>query len=303
MERSALKDRIDELRRQRRAVILAHNYQIGEVQDVADFLGDSLDLSRKAQRTEAEVILFCGVRFMAETAAILCPDKTVVIPDPHAGCPMADLVDAASLRDLKAKHPEAKVVCYVNTSAEVKAECDVCCTSANAAEIVSRFSVDQELIFVPDRNLAANVERQTGRSLIKWPGCCNVHDRIRPADVNARRREHPEAALVVHPECRPEVVELADAALSTSGILRFAAETAARTVIVGTELGLIHRLRLENPDKVFVPLTEQALCPDMKRIDLEKVATALETLETRITVPEEIRVRAERAVLRMTDGG
>ena len=300
MDRSALVTRINELREQRNAVILAHNYQLGEVQEIADHLGDSLDLSRKAQATDADVIVFCGVHFMAETAAILSPDKVVLLPERRAGCPMADMVDAESLRAKREAHPDAAVVCYVNTSAEVKAECDVCCTSANAEQIVGRYPPDQEIIFVPDRNLGANVQRKLGREMILWPGYCNVHDRIRVADVERQRAELPDAALVVHPECRPEVVELADAALSTSGILKFAAETEAERVIVGTELGIIHRLRRENPDTVFVPLTEQAICPNMKMITLEHVLAALESMEPRVTVPEEIRQRAERAVLRMT---
>lgn len=303
MEHStSLINRINELRTQRNAVILAHNYQLGEIQEIADYLGDSLDLSRRAQATEADVIVFCGVHFMAETAAILSPDKVVLLPDLNAGCPMADTVDGDSLRALRAKHPDAKVVCYVNTSADVKAESDVCCTSANAVEIVSRFPKDQEIIFVPDRNLGANVEALTGRSMILWPGCCRVHDRIRPDDVKKRQAEFPQAKVVVHPECRPEVVSLADASLSTSGIIAYAADTDASTVIVGTELGIIYRLRKENPTKTFIPLTEQAICANMKAIDLEKVAAALESMSPRIQVAEEVRLRAERAVLRMTNG-
>lgn len=301
-ERNSLVNKIHELRTQRNAVILAHNYQLGEIHEVADFLGDSLDLSRKAQATEAEVIVFCGVQFMAETAAILSPEKTVLLPETSAGCPMADTIDGPSLRALRAQHPDAKVVCYVNTSAEVKAESDICCTSANAVEVVSRFPQDQELIFVPDRNLGANVQAQTGRTMVLWPGCCPVHDRIRATDVEKRRAEFPDAKVVVHPECRPEVVSLADAALSTSGIIAFASETDASTLIVGTELGIIYRLKKENPEKTFVALTEQAICPDMKLIDLEKVANALETMEPRVQIPEDVRLRAEQAVLRMTDG-
>lgn len=302
MAQTSLIKRINELRIQRNAIILAHNYQLGEIQEIADFLGDSLDLSRKAQATEAEVIVFCGVHFMAETAAILSPEKVVLLPDPNAGCPMADTVDGDSLRALRAKHPDAKVVCYVNTSAEVKAESDVCCTSANAVEIVSRFPKDQEIIFVPDSNLGANVEALTGRSMILWPGCCRVHDRIQRADVENRQAEFPQAKVVVHPECRPEVTALADASLSTSGIIAYAAETHASTLIVGTELGIIYRLKKENPTKTFIPLTEQAICPNMKAIDLEKVAAALESMSPRIQVAEEVRLRAEQAVLRMTNG-
>jgi quinolinate synthase len=238
---------------------------------------------------------------MAETAAILSPDKVVLIPEPRAGCPMADMVDAESLIAMKAKHPEAVAICYVNTTAEVKAECDCCCTSANAAEIVSRYPKDQEIIFVPDRNLGANVELLTGRKMILWPGFCNVHDRIRPEMIDLRRAQFPEAKVMVHPECRPAVVAKADAALSTSGMIRFGAETEAKTVIVGTELGLIYRLQKENPGKLFIPLTEQAVCPNMKMTTLEKVATALENMAPRVAVDEEIRVRAERAVLAMTD--
>lgn len=302
-DRADLQRRVRELREERGAVVLAHNYQLGEVQEVADFLGDSLDLSKRAAETDAKVIVFCGVRFMAETAAILSPDKVVLLPEPAAGCPMADMIDAESLRAMKAKHPGAAVVCYVNTSAEVKAEADVCCTSANAAEVVSRFPADREILFVPDRNLGRNVQLQTGRErMTLWPGFCNVHDRIRPEHVARRRAEHPAAAVIVHPECRPEVVELADAALSTSGMVRFAAETEARTVVVGTELGLIYRLAKENPDKTFVPLTEQAVCPTMKMTTLEGVVWALESLEPRVTVEEEVRRRAEVAVRRMTDG-
>ena len=300
-EKAAIKARINELRRQRQAVILAHNYQIGEVQDVADFLGDSLDLSQKARRIDARVIVFCGVHFMAETAAILSPEKVILLPELRAGCPMADMIDVESLVDLKAKHPRAKVVCYVNTTAEVKAESDVCCTSSNAAEIVSRFPADQEIIFVPDRNLGANVQEQTGRKLILWPGYCHVHDELRPEDIEQKRAQFPGAPVIVHPECRPEVVQRADAALSTSGMVRFAADTKAPTVVVGTELGLCYRLEKENPTKRFVPLSEKSLCPNMKRTTLRKIAAALETMEPRITVPEEIRLRAEQAVLRMTD--
>jgi quinolinate synthase len=301
-DHAALVERLGELRRLRNAVILAHNYQLGEVQDVADFLGDSLDLSRKAMATDADVIVFCGVHFMAETAAILSPHKTVVLPEPRAGCPMADMIDAETLRDLRGKHPGAVVVCYVNTSAEVKAESDVCCTSANAAEVVSRFAPDQEIIFVPDRNLGANTAARMGREMILWPGFCAVHDRIRLDDIARRRARFPGSVVMVHPECRPEVVGAADTALSTSGMVRFARETTADTVIVGTELGLVHRLQKESPEKLFVPLTEQAVCPNMKLTTLEKVVAALESLAPRITVPEDVRLRAERAVRRMTDG-
>lgn len=298
---AALVTRLQELKKERQAVILAHNYQLGEVQDVADFLGDSLDLSKKAASTDAKVVVFAGVHFMAETAAILSPEKTVLLPEPRAGCPMADMASAAQLRALKKEHPDAKVICYVNTSAEVKALCDVACTSANAAQIVERFPKDQKIIFVPDQNLGQNVMRQSGHTnMVLWPGCCPIHDRMTAEHVEARRRQFPGAPVVVHPECRPEVVEAADAALSTSGILSYAAQSDAETILIGTELGIMYRLAKENPNKTFVPVTEQAICPDMKLITVAKLVECLEKMQTKVTVPEEIRGRARKAVLRMT---
>jgi quinolinate synthase len=296
-----LVERIDRLRRQRRAVILAHNYQLGEVQDVADFTGDSLDLSRRAAETDARVIVFCGVQFMAETAKILAPDRTVLLPDPESGCPMADMIDADQLRRLKAEHPGAAVVCYVNSSAAVKAECDVCCTSANAAKVVASLPAGQELLFVPDRYLGGHVQRTSGRALTLWPGYCPTHARILPEHVERRKREHPGAVVLAHPECRPEVTALADQVLSTGQMLRFARESTAATFLVATELGILHRLQLDNPGKTFVPVTEQAICPNMKRITLEKVLWSLEELQTPIEIPEEIRLRAEASLRRMLD--
>jgi quinolinate synthase len=291
--------KIDALRRARNAVILAHNYQLGEVQDVADYVGDSLELSRKAAATPAELIVFCGVHFMAETAAILAPRKTVLLPVLDADCPMARMVDAAGLRALKSKHPGAVVVGYVNTTAEVKAECDICCTSANAERVIASIPPGREIIFVPDQYLGGFVRQRTGRDMILWPGYCPTHARILPHHIETLRRVHPQAPVIVHPECRPEVTALADAVLSTGGMVRFARETRAATILVGTEIGLIHRLARENPDKRFIPVTEQAVCPNMKKIDLQDVYWALEHLQYRITVPEEIRARAETAVQRM----
>jgi quinolinate synthase len=291
----AVVEKIRELKEKRNAVILAHNYQIGEVQDLADFAGDSLDLARRAAETDAEVVIFCGVHFMAETSAILSPDKIVILPDPAAGCPMADMADAESVRRMKAKYPGAKVVCYVNSTAEVKAESDLCCTSANAVDMVS--SVDGEIIFVPDRYLAAFAASRTGRKMHFWPGYCPTHQRILPYDIEEGRRRHPGCVVMVHPESRPEVTDLAYQVLSTGGMVRFARESHATTFVVGTETGLLHRLRKENPGKTFLPATDAALCPTMKMNTPEKILRALETLEPRITVPEPVRDRALAALL------
>ena len=290
-------DEIARLRRERRAVILAHNYQPGEIQDLADFTGDSLELSRQAAVCEAPVIVFCGVHFMAETAAILSPDKTVLLPDPRAGCPMADMIDAPGLRALRQRHPGAQVVCYVNSSAEVKAESDICCTSANAERVVA--SIPGEVIFVPDRHLGAWVAGRLGRELILWNGHCPTHARIQPAYVQQLREEHPQARVFVHPECRAAVAALADEVLSTGGMLRQARASAAREFIIATEVGLLHRLRAENPDKCFYPATPNATCPNMKRITPEKVARCLAELAPRVSVPEPVRTRARQAIARM----
>jgi len=287
-------ERIRELARKRNAVILAHNYQLPEVQDIADFAGDSLELARKAAATDAGVVVFCGVHFMAETAAILSPGKTVLLPDPSAGCPMADMADAEGLRAMKGRHPGARVVCYVNSTAEVKAESDLCCTSANAVDVVS--SADGEVIFVPDQYLGSFAAERTGRRVHLWPGYCPTHLRILPYDIEEGRRAHPGCAVMVHPECRPEVRNLADAVLSTGQMARFARESQAAVYLVGTEVGLLHRLRKENPGKLFVPATETAWCPNMKKVTLEKILESLETLSPRVAVPEEIRLRAARAL-------
>ncbi len=289
--------KIEDLKKRRKAVILAHNYQIPEVQDIADFVGDSLDLSIRAASTDAEVIVFCGVHFMAETAKILSPGKTVLLPDKNAGCPMADMITADQLRALKAEHPRAKALCYVNTSAEVKAECDLCCTSANALRMVSEVLKDaQEILFVPDRYLAAFVAGQTGREFAVWQGFCPTHARILPEHVLEARALHPGAPVVVHPECRPEVSALADLTTSTGGMVRYAREAEAREIIIGTEPGILHRLRKENPGKVFHPVSESAICPNMKRTNLEKILWALEDMEHAIVVPDEIAGRARRCI-------
>ena len=295
-----LVEKINRLRKERNAVILVHNYQIPEVQDIADFVGDSLELSIKASQTDAEVIVFCGVHFMAETAKILSPGKTVLLPDKDAGCPMADMITAEQLRALKAEHPRAKAICYVNTSADVKAECDLCCTSANAVRMVGEVLKDaEEIIFVPDQYLAAFVTQQTGRTFIVWPGFCPTHARILPQHILELKSKYPHARVVVHPECRPEVDALADAVLSTGGMIRYARQPEVHQMIVGTEMGIIHRLQKENPGKDFIPVCPQAVCPNMKLTTLEKVLWCLEDMEPRIVVPEDIRLKAKTAVERM----
>jgi quinolinate synthase len=234
---------------------------------------------------------------MAETAKILSPAKTVLLPAPDAGCPMADMITAEQLRGLKADHPGAKVMCYVNTSAEVKAECDLCCTSANAVRMVSEVLKDaEEIIFVPDEYLAAFVASKTGRKFITWPGFCPTHARILPETVEAARAAHPGAVVMVHPECRPEVAAMADMVISTGGMSRFAKETKAREIIVGTEPGIIHRLKKEAPDKVFHPISDRVICPNMKKTTLEKVLWSLEDMSHKIVVPEEIAAKARRCI-------
>jgi quinolinate synthase len=290
--------RIAELKARRNAVILAHNYQIGEVQDIADLAGDSLGLSREAARIDAEVIVFCGVHFMAETAAILSPQKTVLLPDPRAGCPMADMISADELRNWKTRYPGRKVVCYVNTTAEVKAESDVCCTSSNAVKVVNSLP-DEEILFVPDKNLAAYVARLTKKKIIAWDGYCYVHNRILASDVLAMKRKLPLAEVWVHPECRPEVIDLADRVISTGFMVKAARETTAGQVIIGTEAGILHRLRKENAQTAFYPVKEGALCFNMKKINLRKVWKALEEMKFKIEVPPEIAQRARGAIERM----
>ena len=291
-----------ELRRlaaERDAVILAHNYQRPEVQDAADFVGDSLELARQAAATDASTILFCGVHFMAETAKILSPHKTVLMPDPRAGCPMANMVTPERLRALKAEHPGAVVVAYVNTSAAVKAESDVCCTSSNAVQIVRRVPARQPIIFVPDKNLGDWVMRETGREMILWDGFCHVHADITADDIQARKAEHPPAKVMAHPECPRAVLDLADVVTSTSGMLRFPAGDDAREYIVATETGLLHRLHQDYPDRRFVAATLNAVCPNMKLTTLEKAIEALDEGLNEIVVPPRISERAARAVARM----
>ena len=298
MSQTELRARIDELRRRRNAVILAHNYQLPEVQDAADFTGDSLELSRKAASLDADVIVFCGVRFMAETAAILSPGKKVLLPEPAAGCPMADMITARELRMWKEKYPGRKVVCYVNTSAEVNAESDICCTSSNAVAVVNSLGED-EVLFVPDKNLAAYVARETGRRIIAWDGYCYVHHRFRPEDIRGARALHPGAEVWVHPECPLDVIDLADRVLSTGKMVSEARTTKARDVIIGTERGIIYRLGGENPAVRFFPARDAALCVNMKMTTLDKVLGALEDKIPVVTVPAAIADKARGAIQAM----
>ncbi|MBN2657233.1 MAG: quinolinate synthase NadA [Spirochaetales bacterium] len=294
-------DRIKKLKKEKNAIILAHNYVLGEVQDVADFVGDSLELSIKARDINEDVIVFCGVQFMAETAKILSPHKTVLHPVKESGCPMADMATAGALKKFKADYPDAVTVCYVNSTAELKTEVDVCCTSANAAEIVSLVPEDKQVLFLPDKNLGAYVAKQTGRDIVLWKGFCPTHMRLTPEDILKKKKEFPDAVTMVHPECRPEVIELSDHALSTGGMLRFAKETDAKQIIVATELGIIHRLRKENPDKLFIPISEQAVCMNMKMIELDHIIHALEKNETEILLDEQTIEKAKKPIIRMIE--
>lgn len=294
--------RIKQLKKERNAIILAHNYQRGEVQDIADFVGDSFGLSQKAVLSGADTIVFCGVDFMAESAAILNPEKTVLMPEISAQCPMAAMITPESLQLEKEKYPDAAVVCYVNTPASVKAQSDICCTSANAVKVVNALP-ENEIIFVPDRNLALYVASHTAKKIIPWNGYCPTHHLILPGDILLEKEEHPDALILVHPECRPEVVSLADQVLSTAGMLTYAKQSDSREFIIGTEIGLLHRLRKENPGKVFIPGTKYAVCPNMKMNTLGSIIRALETNEHIIKIPEDIRVKAKKALDLMLEVG
>jgi len=303
MDHSAVQAEIRRLAREKGAVILAHNYQRPEVQDVADIVGDSLGLSRQAAASDARMIVFCGVHFMAETAAILSPDRPVILPDLNAGCPMANMVDVQGLRTLKAVHPGAIVVSYVNTTAAVKAISDICCTSANAVEIVKSIPADREIIFTPDQNLGSWAAKKAGREMILWPGFCPTHELIDEYDVAAAREAHPRAKLVVHPECVPEVVELADAVESTSGMIRFCCNDSAEEYLIGTELGMLYRLSKDCPGKRYYPVSELSLCPNMKLTTLDKVLAALQNEGPVVTVDADTRQKALQAVQRMIEVG
>src|SRR5512143_1052947 len=322
---AGLLEEIQRLRKEKRALILSHNYQREEIQDIADFVGDSLELSRTATAIDCEVIVFCGVHFMAESASILSPDKTVLLPEIGAGCPMADMVTVAeprktrrdlytdvmgiafdfadefTLLDMRKKYPGAPVVAYVNTSAAVKAESDICCTSSNVVKVVESLKEDT-IICIPDRNLSSYAAKRTKKRIISWDGFCNVHHaHLDVEDVKKAKAEHPDAVLVVHPECPPEVQDMADHITSTSGLLRFCKESNDKEFILGTEEGILHRLRKDSPGKKFYVLNKEMVCPNMKRTKLESVLRALEKRENVIKVPEEVRVPAKRALDRMLE--
>ena len=291
-----MKDEISQLKKLRNAVILAHNYCRGEVQDVADYTGDSLELARKATEVEADVIVFCGVYFMAETAKILNPSKTVLIPDASAGCPMADMITGAQLRELKAEHPNAKAVCYVNSTAEVKAECDICVTSGNAEKVMKTFAADDEILFVPDRHLGGYIAGKLGRTYRCWQGYCPIHAKLTAEQIRvARERFGRDIPVLVHPECAKEVRDAADECLSTGGMCRFVKESPAKEFIIGTESGILHRLEKENPDKMFFPVGDLC-CEDMKKITLENLRDALKENKVEVEVEAEVARKAKKAI-------
>lgn len=302
MSQSELVAELAALRKERKAVLLVHNYQNPEVQDVGDYLGDSLGLSRQAAATEADVIVFCGVHFMAQTAKLLSPQKTVLLPEISAGCPMADMITPELLREFKAEHPGAPVVAYVNTTAEVKAESDICCTSANAVQVVKSLP-DEKILFVPDQYLAHWVSEQVpDKEIVPYGGFCPTHVRISPKLLNEAKAAHPEAEVIGHPESPPDVLALCDAVQSTSGMVRYARESAAREFIIATECGMVYRLQKDLPEKKFHAL-ETIVCPNMKKTTLEKVVTSLREMKYQIEVEEEVAVKARRAVQRMVEIG
>ncbi len=300
MENQLLIEEIKKLKAERNAVILSHFYTRREIQEVADFIGDSLSLCKAAVNSKADVIVFAGVHFMAESASIISPEKTVLLPVPDAGCPMADMVTAESLRDAKEKHPDAAVVCYVNSSAAVKAESDICCTSANAINVVNSIE-SREILFIPDRNLGAFVSLHTEKKIHLWPGYCHVHDNISNENIQELQKLHPDAEFLAHPECRPEVLSFADRILSTSGIVREVGSSGSTEFIIGTEREIVRSLKREYPDKKFYPASEKAFCYNMKKITLEAILNSLQNMEYDIHVPEHIRVKARKALDRMLE--
>jgi quinolinate synthase len=295
-----MKQMIRDLARKKNAIILAHNYQPPEIQDIADLCGDSLELSIKAAKTRADIIVFCGVHFMAETAAILCPDKTVLLPNPEAGCPMADMVTPEALTARKKALGNIPVITYVNSSAAVKAVSDICCTSANVIEVVNAQS-ENEVLMTPDRNLAQYAAGHTDKTIHLWDGYCPFHNNLTPKDVADAMQKHPDALFMAHPECPPEILALADTIQSTSGMIRYAKNSDHRQFIIGTEIGLLYPISKANPDKRFFPASEKMLCTDMKKIRLEDIKNSLETLSGEIRVPEHIRKNALGAVQKMID--
>ena len=296
-----IEQEILDLKAKRNALILAHNYTRPEVQDIADFVGDSLELSRKAAECHAPVIVFCGVRFMAETAKLLSPESIVLHPNPRSGCPMADMASPEDIRAYRAEHPDTLVVAYVNTTAATKTEVDICCTSGNAEKLVAALPSDKQLLFVPDANLGANIAAKLGRHIEFWPGCCPTHNKIMPEHITEARKRHPNAIVLVHPECLPAVVKLADHALSTGGMLRFVHESPHKEFIIGTEGGILHRMRKENPDKIFHPLDPPVLCPNMKRITLDDVLLSLRDMTPAVELDDDVLRRARAPIDKMLE--
>lgn len=296
-----LKKQIGLLKAERRAIILAHSYQRKEVQEVADLVGDSFQLAKAAQETDADIIVLAGVRFMAETAKLLNPDKIVLLPEPDARCPMAEMAEAEAVRAYRQEHPEVIVVAYVNTLAEVKAESDICCTSANAQRVIESLEPGRPILFLPDRNLGDFLNKKTGATMTLWPGYCPIHQRLTAEEIREARRRHLGAEVLVHPECEPEVVELADRALGTTGMVRYVKESSSQEFIIGTEEGLLHKLRREYPNRKFYLAAEHLICPNMKSINLEKIRDALLNLAPQVEIPEKVAERARQALLRMME--
>ena len=298
---AALIEKINELKKSRNAIILAHNFQPAEIQDVADFVGESLELCHKAAETDADVIVMCSVRFMAETAYLISPKKTVLLPEKNAGCPLSNMITQQRLRAKKKQYPDALVLCYLNTPAPVKAISDICCTASNAIEIINSIPEDREIMFVPDQYVGDWLAGQTGRDLILWPGFCSTHIKIRPEDVKSCKEEYPDAVVLAHLESIPQVKILADAILSTGGIVDYVHESEAKEFIIATEVGIVHRLQKENPDKTIVAPSERAVCGKMKLISLESVLRSLETMKEQIKLPERTRINAKKAIDKMME--
>lgn len=292
----SLIDNIVKLKTEKDAIILAHNYQIDEIQDIADFVGDSLQLSIAAAKVKNRIIVFCGVHFMAETAKIISPERKVLLPDKYSGCPMADMITDKQLANLKKEYPGAVVVCYVNTSARVKALSDICCTSSNAVKVVNSIPEDKQIIFIPDKYLGSYVQSQTGRKMILWNGFCPTHASIDVETIIALKKEHLSAIVLVHPECTPDVIEIADKVASTGGMLSFVKQSTNKEFVIGTEIGLVYRLKKENPDKVFYPASNHAICPNMKLINLEKLLWALEEEQFEVRLPQDVIDKARTAI-------
>lgn len=292
--------KIEKLKKEKNALIVAHNYQLPEVQDIADFVGDSLELSKICRDAKEEVIVFCGVHFMAETAKILSPHKTVLLPDISSGCPLAEMIDEKKLKEEKRKNPDAVVVCYINSSAKVKAESDYCCTSSNALNLINKIEAEK-ILFVPDRHLADYVANRTNKKIVIYDGYCPTHQRILPENILNMKEKYPDAEVIVHPECQREVIKLADKVLSTGGMIKYCRESEKKEFIIGTEVGILHRLKKENPKKSFYPASELAVCLNMKKNNLQNILASLENISPQIELEEEVSRKAKMAIDRMLE--